>query len=267
MYKIYNDDCLKIMPQLIDEGVKVDLILADIPYGTTHCNWDSTITLKPMWDSIKRISQKNTPTLLFSDEPFSSKLRMSNIKEYKYDWIWIKEGPSNIFNAKIRPMKYTENINVFYKQQCKFYPERIKIPRISRRVEQHQKNEYIHTTEANSIITGKPKSQKIIRNFSKNDANWKNPSNCLFFSRVKANSHENVNHPTQKPVKLLEYLIKAYTDEGDIVLDFTMGSGSTGVASMNLNRDFIGIELDTKYYDIAEKRIKEARKDKQAKLI
>ena len=268
-YQLYHGDCLEIMPQLIEDGVKVDLILTDIPYGTTDCKWDTIIPLEEMWKCIKEIRNDKTPILLFSDEPFSSYLRMSNIKEYKYDWIWIKDGPSNIFNAKIRPMKYTENICVFYKEQCKYYPERIMIPRINRRVEQGQKKGYVGKSEAKSVVVSSNglKSGAYISDYSKWNANYKYPSNYLFFSRVRGNSHENVDHPTQKPVKLLEYLIKAYTDEGDTILDFTMGSGSTGVACMNTGMKFIGIELEEKYYNIAEQRLMEAKHSKQTTLI
>ncbi|WP_405286457.1 DNA-methyltransferase [Methanobrevibacter sp.] len=244
------------MRNLIDEKVKVDLILTDPPYGTTKCKWDSIIPLEDMWDCINGLSNPNTPCLLFCDEPFSSRLRLSNLNDYKYDWLWIKEGASNIFNAKRRPLKYHENVAVFYKQQCKFYPDRIKIPRVSRRVEQGQRTGWVGISEAKSQVSGDgTRSGKYISDVSKYDKDWKNPSQHIFFSRVKANSHEKVDHPTQKPVKLMEHFIKAYTDEDDLVLDFTMGSGSTGVACRNLNRRFIGVELSDEYFEIAKSRI------------
>ena len=265
-YELIHGDCIEEMKKLIDDGVKVDLILTDPPYGTTQCKWDTIIDLDDMWDCMHDISYSTTPKLLFGDEPFSSHLRLSNIKEWKYDWIWVKDGPSNIFNAKVRPLKYHEFISVFYKKQCAFYPDRIQIPRISRRVSQAQRSNYTCITKASSVVTGNHvKSGKYISDFSKYDKNWKNPSQHIYFSRIRGNSHEKVNHPTQKPVELLKHFIKAYSNEGDTVLDFTMGSGSTGVACMNLNRKFIGIELDENYFKIAEKRLLET--NAQRKLL
>ena len=264
MIKLIHGDCLEEMGKLIDNEVKVDLVLTDVPYGTTKCKWDNIISFDEMWDCIHKLSKPTTPCLLFCDEPFSSRLRLSNLKEYKYDWLWIKEGASNIFNAKRRPLKYHENIAVFYKEQCKFYPERIMIPRLSRRVEQGQRTGWVGVSEAKSQVSGDgTRTGKYISNVSEYDKDWKNPSQHIFFSRVKANSHEKVDHPTQKPIKLLEHLIRAYTDDGDTVLDFTMGSGSTGVACLQTNRNFIGIELEEKYYNIAKERCKEY----QSKLI
>lgn len=260
MIKLIHGECISKMQELIGEGTKVDLILTDPPYGTTKCKWDSIIPLNEMWDCISDISNPTTPILLFCDEPYSSRLRLSNLKDYKYDWIWIKEGASNIFNAKRRPLKYHENIAVFYKEQCKFYPERIKIPRLSRRVEQGQKTGWVGISEAKSQVSGDgTKTGKYISDVSKYDKDWKNPSQHIYFSRIKANSHEKVDHPTQKPIKLLEHFIRAYTDKGDAVLDFTMGSGSTGVACKSLGRNFIGIELEEYYYNIAVERLKEVQ--------
>lgn len=243
------------MRKLAEEDVKVDMVLTDLPYGTTECKWDIIIPFNQMWQCINELTYDNTPILLFCNEPFSSELRLSNIKNYKYDWIWIKESPSNIFHSKRQPLKYHENIAVFYKKQCKFYPNRIMIPRTSPTVAQSKKRNYVCITEAKSTIVGKRVgSKKYIADFSKYDENWKNPSQHLYFNKVKGKSSEKVNHPTQKPIKLLKHFIKAYTDEGDTVLDFTMGSGSTGVACLQTNRNFIGIELDEEYYNIARNR-------------
>lgn len=259
--KLIHGDCLKEMQKLIDNSIKVDLILTDIPYGTTKCKWDNIIPFHKMWDCIHGLSNPTTPIVLFGDEPFSSRLRLSNLKEYKYDWVWIKEGASNILNAKRRPLKYHENIMVFYDKQCKFYPDRIKIRRLSRKVEQGQKKGYVGVSEAKSQVSGDGiKTGKYIADYSNYDKNWKNPSSHIFFSRVKANSHEKVDHPTQKPIKLLKHLIRAYTDKKDTVLDFTMGSGSTAVACIQLKRNFIGIEKEEKYYNIAQQRVNETYK-------
>ena len=249
---LIHGDCLEEMQKLIDDGVKVDCVLTDPPYGTTKCKWDSIIPLNDMWSCINELCNPTTPVLLFCDEPFSSRLRLSNLNNYKYDWLWIKEGPSNIFNAKRRPLKYHENIAVFYKEQPKYYPNRIMIPRISRRIEEGQKSGWVGMSKS-SEISGNSKNEFII-DVSTYDKDWKNPSQHIYYSRVKGNSHEKTPHPTQKPVKLLKHFIEAYTDEGDTVLDFTMGSGSTGVACLQTNRNFIGIELEEKYYNIAKKR-------------
>lgn len=254
---LIKGECLEEMNKLSEEGVKVDLVLTDPPYGTTACKWDNIIPFEDMWKCINQLSKPKTPILLFCDEPFSSRLRLSNLKNYKYDWLWIKEGPSNIFNAKSRPLKYHENVAVFYKKQCKFYPDRIQIPRLSRRVEQGQKTGWIGISEAKSKVTGDgTKTGQYISDVSSYNKDWKCPSQHIYFSRIKANANEKMNHPTQKPIKLLEYFIRAYTDTEDIVLDFTMGSGSTGVASKSLGRKFIGIELDDNYYNIAVERLK-----------
>lgn len=264
--ELIQGDCLEEMKKLANDGVKVDLVLTDLPYGTTKCKWDNIIPFDEMWEQVYRLIKPNAPIVLFCDEPFSSRLRLSNLKDWKYDWVWIKEGPSNIFNAKYRPLKYHENVAVFYKKQCKFYPDRIMIPRTSPTVAQSKKRNYVCITEAKSTIVGKGVgSKKYISDFSKYDENWKNPSQHIYYSRVKGSSSEKVNHPTQKPVKLLKHFIEAYTDEGDTVLDFTMGSGSTGVACLQTNRNFIGIELDQDYYNIAQERINETKK--QTKLM
>lgn len=254
MFKLINGDCLEEMDKLIEQGIKVDLILTDLPYGTTNCKWDNIIPFDEMWERIHQLTYETTPSILFCDEPFSSFLRLSNLDEYKYDWLWIKEGASNIFNAKSRPLKYHENVAVFYKKQPKYYPNRIMIPRISRRVEEGQRTGWVGRSKS-SEVSGKPKNG-FISDVSTYDKDWKNPSQHIYYSRVKGNSHEKTPHPTQKPVKLLKHFIEAYTDEGDTVLDFTMGSGSTGVACIETNRQFIGIELDKDYYQIAQERCK-----------
>lgn len=260
-FELFQGDCLKIMPNIEDNSI--DLILTDLPYGTTNCKWDNIIPFDEMWEQVYRLIKPNAPIVLFCDEPFSSRLRLSNLKDWKYDWVWIKEGASNIFNAKYRPLKYHENVAVFYKEQPKYYPNRIMVPRISRRVEEGQKTGWVGRSKS-SEVSGKPKNG-FICDVSTYDKDWKNPSQHIYYSRVKGNSHEKTPHPTQKPVKLLKHFIEAYTDEGDTVLDFTMGSGSTGVACMETNRNFIGIELDENYYNIAKQRIQKAKE--QRKLI
>lgn len=234
MIELYNGDCLEIMPQLIKDNIKVDAIIADIPYGTTACKWDSVITFEPMWDCLNRLIKDNGAIVLFGSEPFSSTLRMSNIKNYKYDWIWAKNRPTGLFLAKKQPLRYYENILVFYKKQPTYNPI------MTKGKPNHTRGSLIGKSE--HYITNKFNESKL--------DGLKYPKNILFFDRP----HPPI-HPTQKPVALMEYLVKTYTNKGETVLDFTMGSGTTGVACKNLNRKFIGIELEKEYFEIAKERI------------
>jgi DNA modification methylase len=228
-------DCLELMKSIPDNSI--DLILTDPPYGTTACKWDSVIPFEPMWEQLKRIRKERAAICLFGSEPFSSHLRMSNIKEFKYDWIWNKGKAANFANCKKNPLKITEIISIFNSKI--YYPQMEK--RIFRK-----KGGYKSKSEALNT-RGTPQS------FS--DLYY--PKNILDYSTA---SNKDTNfHPTQKPVPLLEYLIKTYTLEGETVLDFTMGSGSTGVACVNTNRRFIGIEKDQNYFEIGKNRIEEAR--------
>ena len=247
-YKLINGDCIEEMQKLIDDGVKVDMVLTDPPYGTTACKWDNVIPFEPMWESLEKITYKTTPILLFGTEPFSSFLRTSNIKNYRYDWIWKKSRFTNFLFVKKQPAKITENISVFYKNQPNYIPQMEKGKPYTRKA------------------TGKPKTHDLMNNPAKdkgkiNKSGLRYPKNILEFKFHNVGNY----HPTQKPVPLLEYLIKTYTNEGDTVLDFTMGSGSTGVACLQTNRNFIGIELDAEYYKIAKQRIKDV--DEQRKLV
>lgn len=253
-YKLYNGDCLEVMDLLISQNIKVDAIITDPPYGTTQCKWDNIIPFNKMWERLNKLIKPNGAIVLFGSEPFTSFLICSNPKIFKEKLIWKKQKPSNFGCARTKHMKYTEDIIVFYKKQCVFNKQLY--PRTDSRVATGQKNNgYKWSTvrdDGNEVsFQGKyePKS------FHEYDANWKNPINILEIPSIVGNSKEKVNHPTQKPVKLMEYLIKTYTNEGELVLDFTMGSGSTGVACMNTNRRFIGIELDENYFNIAKNRI------------
>ena len=235
--KLYQGDCLEIMDILIEKGIKVDCILTDPPYGTTICKWDSVIPFDEMWKRLNKLIKPNGAICLFGSEPFSSALRMSNIKNYKYDWKWDKVRGVGHLNAKRRPMMCVEDIMIFYNKQCLYNPqmrERDK-PRQS-------------INNATQQVYGKSKE-----NFKGEKLNKKYPINLITFS--KSSQNDMIFHPTQKPIELLEYLIKTYTNENELVLDFTMGSGSTGVACANTNRKFIGIELDEKYFDISINRI------------
>ena len=239
--KLYNDDCLKVLPTLNNQSI--DFILTDPPYGTTQCKWDSIIPFEPMWKELKRIIKDNGCIALFGTEPFSSHLRLSNLDWFKYDWIWDKVVGSSFVLSKKQPLRRYEIISVFYKIQCPYFPIMESRPKNNERVAGNRLNKVNRLNKINYIKTSTVNKKKY-------------PTNILLYNRMsnELNSSK-LLHPTQKPVALLEYLIKTYTNENDTVLDFTMGSGSTGVACKNLNREFIGIELDKKYFDIAKDRI------------
>jgi site-specific DNA-methyltransferase (adenine-specific) len=250
--RLIHGDCLEAMAQLVAEGVKVDAIITDPPYGTTACKWDSVIPFDKMWTLLNALIKPKGAIVLFGSEPFSSALRMSNIKNYKYDWIWEKSNPSNIALANKQPMKYHEIISIFCNESTNYYKQMI--PRNDRTMANAKKRGYVFHNSG-SDQTG---LKYIEVHSDRYDADVKNPSTILKFNSLRPNAKEFVNHPTQKPVALMEYLIKTYTLKGETVLDFTMGSGSTGVACKNTNRDFIGIELDDKYFDIATRRINDS---------
>ena len=232
---LMHGDCLERMKE-IPSG-SVDMILTDPPYGTTACKWDSIIPLEPMWEQLKRIIKPDGAIVLFGSQPFTSVLISSNLKQYKYNWVWDKKKPGAIGIAKYQPLRYTEDIIVFCKKTHNYNPQMVKRdkPKTSRNYSHSDINE----KSLGAMSENKSYTEKY-------------PSNIIQVSN--ANQRGKV-HPTQKPVALMEYLIKTYTNEGETVLDFTMGSGSTGVAAKNLNRDFIGIELDENYFNIAKERI------------
>ena len=238
MIRLIHGDCLEEMDKLIAEGVKVDAIICDPPYGTTACKWDSIIPFDAMWKRLNKLIKSNGAIVLFGSEPFSSALRMSNIKNYKYDWIWEKHNGSNSLLCKKQPLNFHENISVFYKKQAVYKPQMWN-GKIN-----HTRND--NGNDMDSELIG----VKIKRSKTKTDG-MKYPRRIIKFNSIR----QDKQHPTQKPVALMEYLIKTYTNENELVLDFTMGSGSTGVACKNLNRDFIGIELDDKYFEIVKQRI------------
>ena len=242
-YKLYQGDCIEVMKDIEDGSV--DLILTDPPYGTTACKWDSVIPFEPMWEQLNRIIKPNGAICLFGSEPFSSALRMSNIKNFKYDWIWDKRIPSGMSYARFQPMRQTENISVFCNGKTVYNPQMVKRDKPIKK----GGNKYSPSAPIQACKEGKD---------FKKTYEYKNPINLIVFDKIRKGSL----HPTQKPVALLEYLIRTYTNEGETVLDFTMGSGSTGVACVNTNRNFIGIELDEEYFKIAENRIKQAIIDK-----
>ena len=262
---LYNGDCLEIMDKLIEKGIVVDAIITDPPYGTTACKWDSVIPFDEMWERLNKLIKPNGAIVLFGSEPFSSLLRVSNLKDYKYDWIWEKQKASNFMGVKYNPLKYHEIISVFSINKHKYYPQKYKVLELEEIMSYDKKilKNMFETKDynrfgvidkrktVNNPITNKEHIGNDIKRIRNADDGYRNPKSIL-----KINKEINSNvHPTQKPVALMEYLIKTYTNEGELVLDFTMGSGTTGVACKNLNRRFIGIELDEKYFTIAKDRI------------
>jgi DNA modification methylase len=236
--QLFNGDCLQKMTEIEDKSV--DLILCDLPYGTTACIWDTVIPFDQLWFHYDRIIKDNGAVVLFGQEPFSSFLRISNMKDYKYDWYWEKERITNIQQVKKRAGKTIETISVFYKSQCTYNPQMT-----------------IHTgpKRSNKVKDGKlgalsDNGTKKVIEYKDNGLRY--PTQLLKFQRDMLKSNL---HPTQKPVALLEFLIKTYTNEAETVLDNTMGSGSTGIACLNTKRNFIGIEKDKEYFNIALDRI------------
>lgn len=244
MIKLLNGDCLELMQDITDKSI--DLILCDLPYGTTDCKWDKIINFNDLWKQYNRIIKDTGVIALFGSEPFSTHLRMSNIKNYKYDWIWKKNTISGFPHAKNMPLKNYEIISIFSNgsmghksllgnKRMNYNPQNLK-----------QCIKYHNGKSGFGEIYGTRPSHKDV--VKQEFTNY--PKMILEFSKDKEKLH-----PTQKPVKLLEYLVKTYTNENDVVLDNCMGSCSTGVACKNTNRRFIGIELDKKYYEIAKNRI------------
>lgn len=235
---LYHGDCLEIMPQL---ETKFDMILADPPYGTTECKWDNVIPFESMWQNIKAVRNNNTPIVLFGSEPFSSLLRCSNLKEYKYDWIFAKTMFSNFLNLKYEPKRDFENISIFYIKRPTFNPQL-----------EHGKKYH-----KNCFKTSSQQNYGIKRKFEITNNGYRFPSSILQFN----NGNNNNVHPTQKPVSLLEYLIKTYTNENNIVLDFCAGSCSTAVACILTNRRFVMIEQEEQYCEVSVKRMEQALYD------
>ena len=244
------------MDKLIEEGIKVDMILTDPPYGTTACKWDSIIPFEEMWNRTNLLTNENSPILLFGSQPFTAELIHSNIKNYKHSWVWDKELCGAFALAKKRPMIVTEDIIVFSNNKCKkvnYYPIMVDAEKKNIR----PINNGSSSSEATPVASGVAKSDK---NYN---PKMRYPKNIIKYSKYNKECNQlNRVHPTQKPVELLEYLINTYSKEGCVVLDFTMGSGSTGVACMNTNRKFIGIELDEKYFEIARNRIQDIMSNK-----
>jgi site-specific DNA-methyltransferase (adenine-specific) len=237
--KLLQGDCLERMKEIPDKSI--DAIITDPPYGTTACKWDSVIPFEPMWEQLKRIIKPKGAIVLFGSQPFTSALIMSNIKMFKYEWVWIKTKASNFQLARKMPMKRHENICIFYDSLPTY---NIRLTKLVNPIKSSRKNKGANLGHC-----------KDGGGYLQKETGF--PTTDIYFSNPSGKGHL---HPTQKPVALLEYLIRTYTNEGETVLDFTMGSGTTGVACVNINRNFIGIEKDDKYFEIAKNRIYKAQK-------
>lgn len=248
-FHLMQGDCLERMKEIADGSV--DMVLTDPPYGTISCAWDSVIPLGPMWIELSRLISKNGATVLMANQPFTSALVMSNASDFKYTWVWVKNRPTGSLHSKNRPMAKFEEVCVFSaapmghtsllgERRMNYYPQGVVKTNKTKTVKEKGFHGKHIGARPNQVGT----EYEVMTGF---------PSNVLYFDKEESHLH-----PTQKPVALMEYLIKTYTNPGETVLDFTMGSGTTGVAAMNLGRKFIGIERDDKYFAIAKDRIEKA---------
>ena len=233
-FELINDDCMNVLKDI--PTASIDMILCDLPYGTTANKWDVIIPIGPLWNEYERVIKDSGAIVLFTQPPFTYKIAYPKLNLFRYEWIWVKENGTGFLNARRMPLKLTENILVFYKKLPTYNPQGV-------------------IELENPVMMNRRKKKKnyrsVRRRYMKTKKNF--PKNLLYFARDKEKFH-----PTQKPVALLEYLINTYTNEGDVVLDNCMGSGSTGVACVNTNRDFIGVEMDKDYFEIAKQRINNA---------
>ena len=260
--QLIHGDCLEKMKDIPDGSV--DMILCDLPYGTTACKWDVIIPFEPLWEQYKRVIKCNGAVVLFGTEPFSSYLRMSNMEQYRYDWYWEKDKAANWMFGNKMPLKTFETVSVFYESQPTYNPQKIVNPAgVSKR--HLYKNPSKITDNVKAVMGDGWKETEMDETGNYHGKTYEPdkllPRQSIYFAREQKGKQ----HPTQKPVALLEYLIKTYTLEGETVLDNTMGSGSTGVACINTGRNFIGIEKDEGYFKIAKNRIADALDAKEAK--
>jgi DNA modification methylase len=243
--EILLGDCLELMKDIPNGSI--DMILCDLPYGTTQCKWDSIIDLDLLWKQYERVIKDNGAIVLTATQPFSSLLVMSNTKIFKYEWIWQKSHPTGHLNSKKQPMRQHENICVFYKKQCIYNPQMIKKSYLDKRTKSGQ----IEKVDVYNSFT------KVDRQIDVTDGY---PKTIQYFA-TPFKGGEGGKHPTQKPIALFEYLIRTYTNEGELVLDNTAGSGTTAIACLNTNRQFIVMEKEQKYYDIILKRVGDFNKN------
>ena len=259
--QIHQGDCLELMQKIPDKSI--DAIITDLPYQLTFCKWDKIIPFEPLWKQYKRIIKDNSAIVLTASQPFTSALVMSNIEMFKYEWIWEKAVGSNFATVKYQPMKEHENILVFGNGKIKYNP-------IMQERKGSGKNRCAYTF--NNKVTSKTINNETFYNQDGErksfNENLRSPSSVQYFNNREASTVNGRRglHPTQKPIALLEYLIKTYTNEGDLILDNCIGSGSTAIAAINTNRNFIGIEKEIEYCNIANKRIMEVRKNIKSNL-
>lgn len=247
--EVYLGDCLEVMKEIDDRSI--DLILCDLPYNSSRCKWDIMIPFDKLWLEYKRIAKENCAIVLTCNQPFTTLLINSNIVLFKYTWVWEKNCPSNIACGKYQPLRYTEDICVFYNKQPTFNKQMIERSESGKNlIKQYQKNKTSFKLSKSDISAAT--STEV--NPDRYDPNLKNPSNLIKFNVERGKSHV---HPTQKPLALFEYLIKTYTNEGDLVLDNCSGAGTTGKACQNLNRKYILIEKNEEYYKITKERLNE----------
>jgi DNA modification methylase len=262
--KLLHGDCIELLPKIPDASI--DAIITDPPYGITKCDWDKVVPFDSLWKHYNRVLKRNGVIVIFGTEPFTSELVCSNKKMFREKLTWQKHRPSNMGNAKRMHLKYSEDIIVFSFGRNIYNPQMQ--PRTSNRVRQAQKGTSKQwRTNGNTSREVCFATQYAPRSWDSFNADWKYPSNILPFPAVVSNSREKVNHPTQKPVSLLMYLIKTYTQEDALILDTFMGSGTTGVACINTGRKFIGMELDDNYFSIAKTRIENAIREKERSLF
>lgn len=240
MVELFNEDTFSALAKLPNDCV--DMLLVDLPYGTTACKWDSVIPLDKLWEEYYRVVKHNGAMVFTASQPFTTTLAASNIKDFRYEWIWEKPQGTNPLHAKRMPLKSHEDILVFYRKQPTYNPQ------------------MWYSTPYSGFSSEKSKIGEVYG--ERNSKHRDNPEGSRYPKTILRFKQEKGFHPTQKPVALMEYLINTYTDEGNVVLDNTMGSGSTGVAAVNLNRDFIGVELNKEYFDVAKERIDKAQADR-----
>ena len=253
---IQQGDCLELMKNIPDKSI--DMILCDLPYGTTACKWDSIIPFDKLWEQYERIIKDNGAIILTASQPFTSALTMSNPKMFRYQWYWNKNKVTGFANAKKQPLRNVEDVVVFYKKSPTYNPQGLIEINKTKRNSKSAGGETLRRNIEDS--SGKGSLRTSGHSYVQKYTNY--PRQALYI-----NSESKTVHPTQNPVALLEYLIKTYKNEGELVLDNCMGSGSTCVAAINTNRHYIGFELEPHYFEIAQKRIEEAKKAKEAKTI
>ena len=257
--KLYHGDCLEVMPEL---DITFDTCITDPPYGTTACKWDSVIPFEPMWKQLKRLVKSNGAICLFGSEPFSSALRMSNLTMFKYDWIYKKQQGTGFLNAKKQPLRIYEIVSIFYKQQPQYNPQKS--------CNTSQKG-FVYKKKRSSLLDNCFREMEYLPYWKDDGSRY--PVNILenMYEPGRFDSSKTVKqwrlHPTQKPIPLIEYLIKTYTNENECVLDFTAGSGTTGVACMETNRKCVLIEKEEKYCEITIKRLQEKEKEIAERLF